>query len=418
MREQLNFPSSPSITYLLPILLPLLFLAPEVIKVGGIYPRMDYLFLPVGLLLLFHRFAFRDGIRSGFDYTPVGLLTIVAVAAFSIYSLMNIPSMVADLGGAIKYAIWPVKTLVWALLLREILCVTASPKDTFYRIVVVTTLALFCIQILELTSGAFRGLLWMYYPMQAAERLGDLDYRARGVFGGYDAASIYFLFAGVVIRSLSGPSTKRALLLGVACAGAFLAARTGFLLLVGYLAVSAWLAAPATVRRKYLLGAVVLASVLWAMDRFIGGEEGSLLGRYMEVVKVVTSGGDLSAVNSFYGTLYMNWAAFAAGYWDPMWGNGVDPGTTADQLYAKYLYMLGWVGLLFWGIIHAGMLFRRGYGNDKALGLAAVTFAVLIVLAHAKGGNYYFASRLGDLSMLLVLLAHTNWSTGRESARA
>lgn len=418
MRAPPGLPSPPPLSYLLPIVLPLLFLAPEVIKVGGIYPRMDYLFLPVGLLLLFHRFALRDGLRSGFGYTPLGLLTILLVAVFSGYSLLNIPAQIADPGGAVKYAIWPIKTLVWALLLREVLCITESPRDTFYRVVAVTTLLLFCIQVLELASGTFRGLLQTYYPMQAIERLSGLDYRARGVFSGYDAASIYFLLAGVVIHRLSPPSAKRMLLLGVACAGAFLAARTGFLLLAGYLAIAAWLTASALTRRKYLLGAIAAGVLLWVSGGFASGEEGSLLGRYLEIANVLASGGDLTAVNSLYGTLYMNWAAFAAGYWDPVWGNGVDPRTTADQLYAKYLYMLGWVGLLFWGVIHAGMLVVRGYGNDRALALAAVIFAGLVVLAHAKGGNYYFASRLGDLAMLLVLLAHTRWPAAKEASRA
>jgi hypothetical protein len=418
MREQPCFPSPPSLSRLLPYLLPILFLAPEVLKVGGIYPRMDYIFLPIGLLLLFHRFAFRDGLRTGFGYTPMGLLIIVAVMAFGMYSLGQVPHTAFDLGGAIKYAIWPIKTLVWALLLREVLCITDAPKETFYRVVAVTTVALFGIQLLELSSASFRGLLGVLYPMQATDRLGDISYRARGVFGGYDAASIYFLFAGVVIHKLSEASAKRMLLLAMAGAGAFMAARTGFLLLIGYLAVASWLSASAGLRRRYMLVAAVAAAGVWGLSQLGDGDEGSLTGRYLEVVKVITSGGDLSTVNSFYGTLYMNWAAFAAGYWDPWWGNGVDPGTTADQLYAKYLYMLGGVGLLFWGGIHVSMLFRSGYGNDAALAYAAVAFAVLIAIAHAKGGNYYFASRLGDLALLLVLLAHTQWPATAAPANA
>jgi hypothetical protein len=303
-------------------------------------------------------------------------------------------------------------------LVRELLCITRSPRETFYQVVAAVTIMVFGIQVLELVSGSFRGVLWSLYPMQAADRLADLDYRARGVFGGYDAASMFFLFSGVVIHQLSVSSVRRTMLLAVACAGAFFAARTGFLLLVGYLAVASWLAASRSQRVKSLMWAAVAMLGLWALDRIIAGEEGSLLGRYMEVVKVVTTGGDLSAVNSFYGTLYMNWAAFAAGYWDPMWGNGVDPGTTADQLYAKYLYMLGGVGLLFWSVIHLGLLVRSGYGTDKKLAAASAIFAALVLVAHAKGGNYYFASRLGDFALLLVLLAYTRWPVAVEAPHA
>lgn len=409
MREPVGFPALPSVSYLIPVILPLFFLAPEVIRVAGFYPRVDYLFLPFGLALLFHRFAFREGVQTGFGYTPAGLLAIAAIAAFSLYSLSRIPSSVVDYGGAVKYAIWPIKSLVWALLIRELLCITKSPRDTFYRVVVTTMLAVFVIQLLELVSGSFRQVLWGLYPMQAVDRLADLDYRARGVFGGYDAASIFFLFSGVIIHRLSDHSFRRTLLLAIACAGAFFAARTGFLLLVGYLAVVSWLAASGVRRVTYLMLGVVALFGLWALDAVIAGEEGSLIGRYMEIVKIVTTGGDIFAVNSFYGTFYMNWVAFAAGYWDPVWGNGVDPGTTADQLYAKYLYMLGGAGLLFWGVIHFVLLLRGGYGNDGKLAGASVIFAALVLVAHAKGGNYYFASRLGDLSLLLVVLAHTRW---------
>lgn len=241
----------------------------------------------------------------------------------------------------------------------------------------------------------------------------ELTFRARGPFSGYDVTSLFFVVAIVVFNeskktSWGLTSTLNYAAVAASLVGAFISARTGFVLALLYLGISAWRRASAA-GRVVLVGCVGIGIIGITTLGELSGSDESLIGRYAELLSAL-SAGDLTQVQSVYGTFYMNAVIFGES-WNPMWGAGLDAGTTADQLYAKYLFMFGIVGLSIWIFIHFStiLLLRKARGStvDEQVYFAkcALVVALLFALAHIKGGNYFFSSRLGDIVVLLIVLS-------------
>lgn len=410
-------------------LLPLLFIAPEVLKVGGVFIRWDYLLLPIGALLLYRKVALERAWQNSFSYHAGAFFMGGAFLAFTAYQISVSSLSGAEAAEAVKYALWPVKIFIWAALMREVVVATGEPTQTLYRLFSTLVLLVLGVQAAELASSAVRDFLFQYYPVQAENRLHDLSYRARAIFNGYDTASMFFCLSALVLDKLTPKgapgryAVEHGLLMLVCLAGAFLAARTGFLLLLAYLAWQGWYKSSSLTRLTAVVALLTMAlGIITLLPSSVSGEEGSLGGRYLEILAIFRSGGDPRAVNSFFGTLYMNYAVFFLNSWNPLWGNGLETTTTADQLYAKYLYMFGIVGLATWITTHIGLIFalwRRTRATKAPLAQAGLAYLVLIGLAHAKGGNYLFAQRLGELGVLVLLLGMTRFSKqSKEADRA
>lgn len=393
------------------LLLPLLLLIPEVLEIGGTFVRWDYLLLPVGALLLYRRVTFERGLETRLNYTTPTFWLFGLLALFTGYQLLQVDPLNADVSDAVKYALWPVKIFVWAAMVRELVLVLDQPQETLHKLFARLAVLVFLVQLAELASPAFRDLLNTYFPTAAKERLSSLDYRARGVFNGYDTASLFFCLCAIVCDQTAKAlgiraRVKHCLLMLLCLAGSVLSARTGFLLLTVYVGIEAWRACSAMVRIIALLAIATLVLAMVTFGSVLTGEEGTLGGRYLEIFNFVSSG-DPTAVNSFWGTLYMNYSLFLTNEWSPLWGNGLDTQTTADQLYAKYLFMFGLFGTGMWVTFHAALIgvLARVRSQFRPLAVAGVVYLLLMAVAHVKGGNYLFAQRLGELTMLVLMLA-------------
>ncbi len=391
--------------------LPLLLLIPEVLDIGGTFVRWDYLLLPVGAVLMYRRVTFERGLEHRLNYATPAFWLFGLLALFTGYQLVQVDTLNSDISDAVKYALWPVKIFVWAALVRELVLVLDAPQEAMHKLFARLAILVFLVQLAELASPAFRDLLNTFFPTAAKERLSSLDYRARGVFNGYDTASLFFCLCAIVCDQLAKASGVRArvqhcLLMLLCLAGSVLSARTGFLLLALYLGVEAWRACSAMLRLIALTSLVTLVLGLVTFGSVLTGEEGTLGGRYLEIFNFVSSG-DPTAVNSFWGTLYMNYSLFFVNDWNAVWGNGLDTQTTADQLYAKYLFMFGLVGTGMWAAFHISLIatLARIRSQFRPLAFAGVVYLLLMAVAHVKGGNYLFAQRLGELTMLVLMLA-------------
>jgi len=399
-------------------LFPLLFLFPDVIQVGGTFIRGDYLLLPFGAVLLLHRVAFLERAQPFLGYSTGALAVLIGYPLLTLFQMLWIPENVIDLEGAVKYALWPLKMAVWALCVRELYMAHPNPIKALYSTFATLVVLVFGMQMVELISVPARLQMLEWYPMAAVERVSQITFRARAVFNGFDTASMFYLLAAILLTQLKEqlPSVKRLghwTLLALCVGGALVSARTGALLVMGYLSVYTW----TRVHAVYRLG--LASSALWvaATGALLGlgnisGSEGSLLGRYLELFNVLNSGGDVLAVNSFWGTFEMNEAALSDSAFDFWFGIGLNTATTADQLYAKYLVMFGAVGAGLWIIVHLGLLLTLKRNNSPVfvhkLKWACLIYAVLVAVAHVKGGNYFFAQRLGELTTLALLLAYSS----------
>lgn len=396
--------------YLIQIGLPLLFVAPEVINLGVMFLRWDYLlflFIPMSFML----FPARLPSQSDLLWTQRTTFLVL------LYFLTSILFMLRLSGGwdgldAVKYASWPIKTIMWAVGAWFSLRLIGANERTIYNILTVLVFLVLSMQTLELISPAFREWTFIYYPVGAEERLRDLDFRARGPFNGFDATSIFFFVAGVYFNEFAGRfaggSFGAAWRILATITGAYLSARTGLLLLILYLLVSTFARGKVLAKVVWIVAGLLAVVFLPNWAGTVGGQDDSLFGRNLEVFRAVLSG-DLTETQSFSGTFAMNRALLSVRF-DSFWGEGLIVSTTADQLYFKYLFMFGQVGLSVWIIIHA-LLFWLCYGKTpvtlaqqkyRSTALAAI---VLIAIAHIKGGNYFFASRLGEIIALLIFLA-------------
>ncbi len=391
--------------------------------IGGIFFRWDYVFLILSVLILANQAAARlaAGERLPVFYPPAALLFFLLVALFSLFQFSSLGA--GGLFDGVKYAIWPLKVLIWALLMAALLRTFRCDVDDVYAIIYRLVIILGSMQALELLSPDFRSLLFNLYPVSAEDRLQELTYRARAVFNGYDTASIFFCIAGIAMHQL-GPSlhkkrglAAKSLSVALPFLGAFFAARTGFLLLVLYHIVHFSLSGRGIIRVIFVTVTVLLV-VRSLSGADIEGKDIGLLERYVEVLAAVINQ-DSEGVNSLYGTFYMNQILLSE-HWDVIHGAGLTAETTADQLYVKYLYMFGLPGLLLWCIIHGYLIilaYRRSYNapdqNAQAYSLVVFSSSVLLLVAHVKGGNYLFAQRLGEIIMLLIALSFRTGSVPR-----
>ncbi|WP_026939091.1 hypothetical protein [Holophaga foetida] len=384
--------------------------------VGGIFLRWDYLLLLPAAFIWLYSCTFKIG-QTEFRYnlSRMESLLIFLIAMFGIMALLRIPSNYPDFGEAVKYAIWPWKMLIWAMLIRELVVRTLDWDRDLLRSLLTLTFLIFFIQVMELTNSSFRSLLLDLYPMSAPDRIQELSYRARAIFSGYDVTSMFFCGMAIIFyHALQrdcriNPNVLR-LAIVFSAIGAFLAARTGFLLLGFYLFLKLICRLGHTKKLLLVITLVVTGSVAHFLPDDVW-REGSLMGRYFEVLKIFKRGNPMD-VQSFYGTVYMNLSVFFLNPWEPWLGAGLDIKTTADQLYAKYLFMFGSIGLAFWSLIHGLMTWVCARASqDQRWPTATRTYAhslyhisMLTFIAHLKGGNYFFAHRLGDYWFLLLFV--------------
>ncbi len=398
-------------------LFPFLFLFPDVLSVGGTFIRGDYLLLPFGALLLLHRLAFTERTLPFAGYSGGALAIMIGFPLLTLFQFLWIPEHIIDMEGAVKYALWPLKMVVWAVCMRELFVAHPNPLKAVYQVFATLVVLVFSLQVVELVSVPARLQMLEWYPIAAVDRVGQIMFRARAVFNGFDTASMFYLLATVLLTQLKTrlPVNKlaHAGLIMLCVLGALVSARTGALLIIGYLLAVLWNRG-APVRKLALAASVtwVVACVgLLGLDS-VSGSEGSLLGRYLELMNVVSSGGDMLAVNSFWGTFEMNATALSDTAFNFWFGIGLNTSTTADQLYAKYLVMFGIVGLSLWLLVHLAMLAGLKAGghslNRDCLKWACLVYALLVAIAHIKGGNYFFAQRLGELTALAFMLAYSS----------
>jgi len=400
-------------TWIFTTLLPVLFLAPEIINVGLLFFRWDYLLLAFFLL----QSAFEASVRSrttGSLHLRVPDVRIgVLFLGFAVYQALAIESGESFLEG-IKYATWPLKAIFWAIGVRTVyMRLKCSPQDVV-SLIRNLTFIVFGMQVLELSSGSFRDALFDLYPVASTGRLAQLSYRARGPFNGYDVSSLFYAVAAVVLIEVHrwrsqrlGITTSAAL--GVSAVGALIAARLGFVLLMIYFIYVLLLRKPSVLKVSILLVAIAVGQQLLTGGELGYADDLGLLERYQEVIAAVQKG-DIFLVSSVQGTFSMNeLLSFEARDW--LWGAGLITGTTADQLYSKYLYMYGAMGLSFWVFIHIVLTITaaRGASDVNAGGYArgALLISIMFAVAHFKGGNYFFSNRLGELAVLLFMLSYS-----------
>lgn len=396
--------------YLIQFGLPLLFVAPEVINLGVMFLRWDYLMF---LYLLINFVLSPSKLRPQSDLLWTQKTTIMVL----IYFLASFLFMLRLSGGsegfdALKYSSWPIKTILWAIGAWFSLRLLNANENTIYKFVTSLVILILAMQSMEFISPTFRQWGFIYYPVAAEERLQTLDFRARGPFNGFDTASMFFLVAGIYFNefarrfavSLFGTAWR----LFVTIIGAYVSARTGFLLLILYLLVSKFARGKVLSKLVWIVAGLLAIAFLPNWAESVTGEDNSLLGRNLEVVQALLSG-DLTGTQSFAGTFAMNSELLSMKF-DTFWGEGITVGTTADQLYFKYLFMVGTFGLTVWIFIHSFIFYlcytktpmtsaQQTYRN-VALGII-----LIIAIAHIKGGNYFFASRLGEIIALFIILA-------------
>lgn len=391
------------------VALPIFFIAPEVINLGFMFLRWDYLVLAPFFLIttLNGTLQLMTG-RRVFWSSLVILYTL-----FSIFQVWAARGS-GDIVGALKYASWPLKMIFWSVACHSMYKSLKCTTNDVSRLITSVVAIVFLMQLLELTIPPFRTFIFNFYPVAASERLLELAFRARGPFTGYDLASMFFTVSGIVSNEisrtrLSRKSMRETATILICLVGSLLAARTGFLLLVLYLVAVNWLFSSG-IRRTIALLAIPAALIIAVSSapKNTHVDDDNLAGRYVEILSALKQG-DLMEISSFSGTFYMNDILDLAS-WDPVWGSGLETETTADQLYFKYLYMYGIVGLSIWSIVHLSLL--RGLTKIKTQDAAircykraSIAISIVILVAHVKGGNYFFSARLGELVAFLFLLA-------------
>jgi len=372
------------------------------------YLRWDYLLIAVyASAILIHR----SNPRVRLDWSKKTLAICLLYVSFSVYQASFLQSQTGIAEG-LKYASWPVKVLFWGVSIQIIYKKLNCSIWHVYLFIRNATVLIFLIQMLELLIPGFRGLLFELYPVAAQDRLIELTFRARGPFNGYDLASIYYVVVGVFVNQFYRNSKKsvveRMLVYAICLGGSFVAARTGFLLLLTYLVFSAYRNSRGALKTQVVAVVALLIGCLYFIQsaRF-GDVDDGIIGRYYELVQGVF-GGDLGQIASVAGTFNMNEDLLGASNIG-LFGQGLTADTTADQLYFKYAFMFGFVGLFVWIAIHFYITVQAWFGDDAdktTVTYRRIVFAVsiLIALAHIKGGNYFFSSRLGDIVALLVIL--------------
>jgi len=407
---------------LLHFALPILFIAPEVINLGIIFLRWDYILIAY---ILTNHFISRPPVNSNSSLAWSRATTGIFLIYLACFILMAIRAGEGEeLISGIKYAAWPVKSILWAVGVWYVLSRLNGSALTVYSMLRTMVILVFAMQILEMTLPSFRDWLFKFYPVAAEERLRELNFRARGPFNGYDTASIFFAVCAVYFHEVRRRNLIYAshhfFLIFLSLAGAFLAARTGFILAISYLALSRYSSANAYVKIITLSFVIALYIFLPNYSSDVYAEDTGLLSRYLEVLQAVFSGNILE-VSSFSGTFHMNSVLIRDGM-DLFWGEGVSTSTTADQLYFKYLYMFGVVGLTLWTLIHISMLLtissKKQLQNEGiAARSAGIAIVVMLGLAHIKGGNYFFSARLGEIIAIMLLTATLDFKRSRSEPR-
>lgn len=401
------------------VLLPFFFVAPELINLGFMFLRWDYLIIFVYVLFFLMDFR-RNEKQTQFAWSIRTKILIGAYVACTFLMIWRLSSG-SELIESVKYAAWPVKTIFWSVGFYLIARRLNGSASSIYQMLTSMAVLIFAFQIFELFSSSFRDFVFTYYPVAAEERLRDLTFRARGPFNGYDVTSLFFAVYCVYVNEYSKYYNIKILgffcRMAIAFFGAFLSARTGLVLIVFYLGVSyfvrsQWLGRIGLI--ILLLFFVVFFSLLAAGD--VAGDS-SLLGRYLELVQAIVAG-DILQISSFSGTFAMNLLLLNDGF-NPVWGNGLTIDTTADQLYFKYFYMFGYIGLLIWIAINVLILYvcrLSGVSSDqKIYRNSAIWIIWIFILAHIKGGNYFFSTRLGDVVAVILLFSTLGISSERGS---
>lgn len=398
-------------------LLPFCFLAPELINIGFMYLRWDYLLIAIYAAAIL---IARSSNYVNFDWTKRTLAIVLLYILFSIYQASALRDQSGLLEG-IKYASWPIKVLFWGIGVHIIYKKLNCSIRHVYLFVRNATILIFVIQILEVSLPGFRSVLFDLYPVAAQERLLELSFRARGPFNGYDLASIYFVVAGVFIHQYHQYSIKsggaRFFIYAICLFGAFISARTGFLLLLTYFIIHAYINSRVIVKFQIIgIVASIVSLAYFTSFADVSGIDDGILGRYYELINGLVSG-DLNQISSVAGTFYMNEVLLETGD-IRTFGQGLTADTTADQLYFKYLFMFGTVGLFAWIFIHFFISIQAYYGgNPNELSVIyrriILLISIILAFAHIKGGNYFFSSRLGDIIALLLILSTTSYSIPR-----
>lgn len=392
-------------------LLPFCFLAPELINIGFMFVRWDYLLIAIYTAAIL---TSTSNNRTSSNWTKRTFAIVLLYILFAIYQASALRDQSGLLEG-IKYASWPIKVLIWGIGVHFIYKNLNCSVGHVYLFIKSTTILVFSIQIMELTLPGFRNVLFDLYPVAAQERLAELSFRARGPFNGYDLASIYFVVAGVFLHQYHQHYTKsggkRFVVYAVCLCGAFISARTGFLLLLAYFTLYAYTNYKPIIKLQAvsLLAAIISVIYLTPVND-LSGVDDSILGRYYELLSGLLSG-DLTQISSVAGTFYMNEVLMETEDISTF-GQGLTADTTADQLYFKYLFMFGITGLLLWIFIHFYITIQANHKSNSNEAATVyrrtiVIVSIILALAHIKGGNYFFSSRLGDIIALLLILGTT-----------
>ena len=133
-------------------LFPFLFLFPDVLSVGDTFIRGDYLLLPFGALLLLHRFAFTERTLPFAGYSGGALAIMIGFPLLTLFQFLWIPEHIIDMEGAVKYALWPLKMVVWAVCMRELFVAHPNPLKAVYQVFATLVVLVFSLQVVELVS--------------------------------------------------------------------------------------------------------------------------------------------------------------------------------------------------------------------------------------------------------------------------
>lgn len=391
-------------------LLPVLFIGPEIINLGVMFLRWDYL-----LIVFFVFSSFKNGNSiSHSNQLEWGNRSTLLVLIFISCTLLMCLKLFEneDLIGSLKYAAWPIKSIFWGVSVLFILKKLKGSAETIYRMFTSIAVIVIFMQLFEFFLPSFREFIFTYYPVAAEERLRGLDFRARGPFNGYDLTSLFYTVICVYFIEYSKhyKINKSDLIwrILITIIGSYLSARTGFLLIVFYLLYSYFINNKILGKFSVIVFIIILVTLFPNFISIDSAKDSNLIGRNLEVIQALISG-DIFMIQSFSGTFAMNAMLLKEGF-DPIWGNGLTADTTADQLYFKYYYMFGQVGLIIWVLIHFSIYYfsRSGlkFTTDQIVYKnSAIIVIVLIAIGHIKGGNYFFSLRLGDIIALLLLLS-------------
>lgn len=406
-------------TWIFTFLLPVLFLAPETVNLGVMFLRWDYLLLAAVFLratVEATAMSRRSGARRLILPFPRLVLLYLIFTVFQVLALGPTTSLLDGL----KYASWPLKILVWVLGVRLLYKQLGCGPHHVAALIRNLVFMVFGMQVLELLSPEFRAAVFKFYPVAATDRLIEITYRARGPFNGYDVTSLFLVVAAAFlyeIRREKAPdqSVGNSLALLACFAGAVISARTGLILFLAVTLYAVFLRRPSPLKVVAMLAVSFTALLLFGEYRIGYADDLGLIERYQELISAIQEG-DLLLISSVSGTFHMNDAlSFDERYW--LWGTGLTTATTADQLYFKYFYMYGAVGLTTWVLVHCGLTLAAASGRNveiaRTYARAALVVSIVFALAHFKGGNYFFAARLGEIVALLFAFAEAKRSLSR-----